>query len=927
MKKSLRKDTFREIKRSFSRFLSIFVIVFLGCGFYAGINATMPDMQLTAEEYFDDNNLMDIRLVSTIGIRAEDIASVKRLDCVEGVMAGYSKDVFFMYENQNLVLKMMSWNGNKYADEDNLNHLVLIEGRLPEKPGECVVDQKFLKNENEAFEIGKNITITSSSSDESIYDTFETDTFEVVGVVTSPLYIGYERDKTSVGNGTVYGFVYVLEEDFASDYYSEMFVTLKDCDYPPFSDEYLDRVELCEEEIVSAFTRSVNGRYDELFERNSQRISSSEQTVAELEEILELDVLTLNVLKTDCEDLIAQYESELADGGGNLTQIKLTQAQSKLSQLEALIEAKANNDTETIDGLYTQLDAAKAEIEAARQELESVKDPTVLNYNRYASSDYGSFDGDSQKIHSISQVFPAFFIIVAALVCLTTMTRMVEEQRVQIGTYKALGYSTLQIASKYLIYGVSAAAAGSFLGTLLGVMTLPVVIYNCYKILYNIPELITPLKFDMALICMLVSVVLVGATVIYSCYKELVAQPSQLMRPKAPKIGKRVLLERFPKIWNKLGFIAKVTLRNLLRYKKRFFMTVFGIAGCTALILTGFALKHSISAIMDMQFDNILKYSGIGLVNVDEFSPEDCKSAVEGVEGIEDVLLLSQVNGEVKNENEYYSVNLIVVEDVEEIDKYVDLKYRTSGKKIALGNDGVIITEKLSQLMGLEKGDEITVDLEEQGKIRLEISDVTENYAMHYIYISPSLYEKTVEKPVYNACFFNLEDGFSNSDVSAELVAKNEVLGVTFLSDNGTSFQNSLDSLTGIVWLLIGCAGLLAMVVLYNLANINITERIREIATIKVLGFYDGETSAYIYRENIVSAVIGIIFGWVLGIFLHKFVVRTAEVDVVMFERSVAWWAYAFSALLTVVFTLIINVILHFKLKKVDMVESLKSVE
>ena len=925
MKKSLLKDTFREIKRSFSRFLSIFMIIFIGCGFYAGINATMPDMKLTAQTYFEENNLMDLRLVSTIGIRAEDIAAVKRLDSVEGVMAGYSKDVFFKYENQNLVLKMMSWNGNLTDDKDNLNQPVIVDGRLPEKSGECVVDQKLMKNGS--VKIGETITVSAPTADESIEDIFSTDTFTVVGFVTSPLYIGYERDKTSIGNGTVYGYVYIPEEDFVLDYYSEMFITLKDCDYEPFSEEYLNKVESCQSEITSAFEKSVNSRYNQLYSIYSLKISSAENKISQLEEILSYDLNELYELESQCEQLIAEYENQLQISTSNLLKIKLEQAYSKQEQLETLICARENNDLSVIEDFNNQLEQAKSETLQAQQELDEVKNPTILSYTRYSSSDYGSFDGDSKKISSIAKVFPVFFIIVAALVCLTTMTRMVEEQRVQIGTYKALGYSSAQIASKFLVYGILAAASGSFLGTLLGVKVLPVVIYNCYKILYNIPKLVTPLRLDMALVCMLVSIILTSAAVIYTCYKELCAQPSSLMRPKAPKSGRRVFLEKFPKIWNRLDFIAKVTVRNLLRYKKRFFMTVVGIAGCTALILTGFALKNSISAILDLQFENVLKYDGMALVNTTDFSAEDCKTAISKLSDVTDVSLCCQVNGEVENKNESYSVNLVILENKDDFCKYVNLQNRQTGEKINISDEGVVVTEKLCQLKNLDVGDTLTVDLGEKGSVDLKISAITENYAMHYVYISPVLYEKLVEKPQFNACFFNVKEGTSNEEISQKLVGKSQIYGVTFLEDNGKTFSKSLNSLSGIVWLLIGCAGALAMVVLYNLANINITERIREIATIKVLGFYDGETSAYIYRENVVSAIIGIAVGWVLGIFLHKFVVKTAEVDVVMFDRSVVWWAFVFSAILTLIFTVLINVVLHFKLKKVDMVESLKSVE
>lgn len=925
MKTALLKDTFREIRRSFSRFLSIFIIVFLGCGFFAGVNATMPDMVKTAEIYYEENNLMDIRLVSTIGIKAEDIAAVKRLDCVEGVMAGYSKDVFYNYNNHNYVLKFMSYNDLLKGSDDDINKFVLYEGRLPENPGECVVDEKFF-DKDDNIEIGNKITVSNPDGTD-INTTFKTDTFEVVGFVTSPLYVGYERDKTTVGDGSVYGYIYINENDFSLDYYSEMFVTLTDCDYPPYSDEYKDRVTECEKEITKVFSDSVNVRYDNIYNLNNDRIKSASNTVSNLEELLLSDLDTLNNLKAEGEKTLSDLKNQALTDDSSILKIKINQAKSKLKELDILINAVINNDKTVIDDYYKQIDDAKAEIEAGKQQLAQLKGPVTLSYDRYDTSDYGSFYDDSQKIHAIGKVFPVFFIIVAALVCLTTMTRMIEEQRTQIGTYKAMGYTNLDIASKYLIYGITASVTAGFIGTLVGFKTLPVIIYNCYKILYNIPELCTPFYFDTTLWCVVVAVVLTTVTVIYSCYKELLSQPSQLMRPKAPKKGKRVFIERFPKIWNKIGFIGKVTVRNLLRYKKRFFMTVLGISGCAALILTGFGLKYSIANTFELQFNEVFNYDGIVMFNTTDFSYNECEKALSGVDGIKETLVTYQENCSVDDDKKAHSVDIVVGQDLSSIDNFVNLIDVSDNKPITVPDDGVVITHKLSQLLDLKKGDSITLDFSEKGRFEFEISAVCKNYAMHYVYCSADYFEAVVSKPEYNSCLFLLDDNFKKDDVSFEIVNQQEIISASFLNDLGNTFSKNIGSLTGIVWLLIGCAGALAMVVLYNLANINITERIREIATIKVLGFYDNETSAYIYRENIISTFIGIVFGWIMGIFLHKFVVLTAEVDLVMFDRQLQWTAFLYSALLTMLFTVIINVVLHFKLKKISMVESLKSVE
>lgn len=926
MKTASFKDTRREITHSFSRFMSIFLIVFIGCGFFSGINSTMPDMKITAEKYFEETNLSDLRLVSTIGIKSEDIKAVKSLDCVEGVCQGYSKDVFYQYKGQNLVLKFRSYNDKTFSSKDNMNKLTLIEGRMPEKPGEIVVDQKYSKK-NDGFEIGRKIKVSSPYADESISDIFTTDTFEIVGYVTTPLYIGYERDKTSVGNGTVSGFVYAYETDFNMSYYTEMFVTLKNCDYPPFSDEYINRVNECRDDVVNAFTTSVNERYNYLYNLYDNKISSSKATVSSLEEILEFDLESLYLTKEKLSAEISECQKQIENSTSNLLILKLNKLNSNLSQLEELISARENGNESYVSALYSQLDDAKKDIAVAEKEMSSMTNPVILNYDRYASADYGSFDGDAQKIHAIGKVFPVFFIIVAGLVCLTTMSRMVEEYRTQIGTYKALGYTPFRIALKYLVYGTLASASGAFLGTIVGVKTLPIVIYNCYKILYNIPKLSTPINFRLVLACVLVSVTLTVVVVLYSCYKELSSQPSQLMRPKAPKLGKRVLIEKFPLLWNRLSFIGKVTIRNLFRYKKRFFMTVLGISGCTALILTGFGLKNSISSILNLQYGKIFDYGGMSLIDTSKVDSENVFNSLNELDDIDSAELSCQVNCKIQNGKDNHSVTIVVSENPEKLSEYVNLISPENDEKITLDDSGVVVTQKLAQLLELNKGDDITVNLAEKGNVTFKISDITENYVIHYIYISSELYEQTVEKPVYNTIFFNYKDDADTEKLSQDIISIDGILGLTLLKDNGKILEKSLNSLSGIVWLLIGCAGGLAIVVLYNLANINITERTREIATLKVLGFYDNETSSYILRENFLSATIGILLGFVLGILLHGFVVSTAEVDVVMFDRSIKPFAFVMSALLTFVFTCLVNLILHFKLKKIDMVLSLKSVE
>lgn len=934
MKTALIKDTAREVRHSLSRFLSIFAIIALGCGFFAGIKATMPDMVDTAEEYFVDQKLMDARLISTVGIKSEDVQAVRHAEGVREAAPGYSRDVYYYYNNQNCVLKVMSLPDSAVYESQKLNTPTVLEGRLPEKPGECAVEVKLTSPET--FKIGNKLTLSSPYEDESIDDIFTTDTFEIVGIITSPLYIGYERDATNIGNGIVLSYIMVNEESFNLDYYSELYVRLEGLEgLDPFSDEYREAVEEKLAPAKQAFEESVSSRYDKRLANAKDELDRAAENLDRFEEIMNMQPAELSETIADLvvrEQELSERYDDLSDrnpAAAFLVRTQLVQVREKLSMLRELSAAVEEGDEEKLGQYRAQLEEARQEYEQGKAQLEDLPELSVITQSRFDNPDYSSFRGDADKIDAIAKVFPAFFILIAALVTLTTMTRMVEEQRIQIGTYKALGYSSARIVSKYLFYAFAASVTGSCLGTVIGLQVFPTIIYDSYKIMYNIPELSTPFRPMYLFWCMTASVLCTGAAVLYACLKVLRAQPSQLMRPEPPASGRRVLLERVGVIWNRLDFLMKVTVRNLLRYKKRFFMTLFGIAGCTALIITGFGLKHSIKTIADKQFGEVFSYSATVLLSADDnTAAEAAAQKVSAYPEIESNMLFASYTVEAEAGGDNQSVSLIVPYSTERFGEYVDLVSAESGSGLTVGGDDAIITEKLSKLLSLHPGDSFTITMSERRPVTLKVKDISKNYALHYIYISQEKYEELYgEEPSYRMMFVTTKDGTDESAFKEKLIADDDFLGISYKNDSSKGFLNSVDSLDSIVLLLIFCAGLLAIIVLYNLANINITERVREIATIKVLGFFDGETSAYIYRENMISAVIGILIGLVLGKILHYFVVITSEVDIVLFNRELVWWAYLFGVLLTIAFTVIVNIALHFKLRRIDMVESLKSVE
>ncbi|NCC42868.1 MAG: ABC transporter permease [Clostridia bacterium] len=559
--------------------------------------------------------------------------------------------------------------------------------------------------------------------------------------------------------------------------------------------------------------------------------------------------------------------------------------------------------------------------------------PTWYILGRDSYQTYVEYEQDTQRIGAIGEVFPVIFFLVAALICLTTMTRMVEENRTQIGTLKALGYSKEAIALKYLSYAFLASIAGSVIGFIGGQKVLPVVIINAYGILYNnLPVIQSPIYASYSISSTLLAVAVTTLAAGISCYHELAEVPANLMRPEAPKNGKRILMERFTIVWKHMTFTQKATARNLFRYKKRFFMTVLGIGGCMGLLLVGFGLKDSIMAIGEKQFGEIRIYSS--MLSLDEDKSAEVQNDVfELVQTDKDVItsmkaLETSVDvGYKKSERSSY---LVVASDPELFKKFVNLKDRNSQKMYELDDSGVVITEKLSKLLDVKEGDTIYLKDGDTRRLEVKVSHIVENYFFHYVYMTPTVYRELYEKePEYTEIFTvnKQNDSAFEDSFQSRYMDVNGVLNVTFLSSMEERIADMLRSMDAIIYVIVIAAGLLAFVVLYNLNNINISERRRELATLKVLGFYDLEVSEYVFKENIFLTLIGAGFGVIFGLILHRFVILTAEIDLMMFGRSIKPISYLYSICLTCLFSFIVNMFMHFKLKKLDMVESMKSVE
>lgn len=914
---SLIKDALREITRSFGRFMSMLLIIMLGCGFFTGLRAARSDMILTASEYFEQSDLMDLRFRSNIGIRSDEIAAVRSAENVKGAYAGYTKDLFYRYNDQNIVVKAFSINESVPEDSPHyLNRPVLLEGRMPEAKNECVVERKI--SSPDTFAVGN--TITLISPDAPIGELLAYDTFEIVGIVISPVYIGFERDATLIGSGSVNSNVFLKESAFLLDYYTDLYVALDGVDgLDPFSDEYRTACESLGEPAKAAFEQSLAKRYDKLASDARAKISSAEETITLTESILAADAQQLDSLYAQAELAVNEVRERYGASESIIAKAAIASTEKKLAMLDALI----SDDTGEVRAMYAaQIDEARQLVAEGSRQLDEAPELRTLCETRFAQNDYSSYRDDADKIYNVSKVFPLFFVLIASLICVNAMTRMVAEQRTVIGAYKALGYGSFAILQKFLIYGMAAAVTGSLIGSAIGLKVIPSLIIKTYRVMYNIPGELTPYRPSYALAALAISAALTSAAAGISCYKELREQPSFIMRPKPPKSGKRVLLEKLPAVWSRLSFVMKVTVRNLLRYKKRFIMTVAGVSGCTALIITGFGLRYSVASIIDKQFGEIFRYDAAAALNTAVDHPEQALDIPAEITGFLPAVSKIVTAG---SGDALYQTTLLAPKGG--LNGYISAE-SPSGESLDL-REGAIVTEKLAGLCGVKVGDMISVTDAEGAYLEFKVGGIMKNYALNYVIVSEEEYRRVTGDTTaeYSVAFINVSETADADALKAQLIKDGRVLGVTFIEDQTATYRAQVKSLNAIVILLIVCAAFLAFTVLYNLADINITERRRELATIKVLGFYDSEAGAYVCRENIFSAAIGILLGLGTGRLLHLFVVMTIEVEAMMFNRELVWWAYLFGVGMTAVFSAVVNIITYFKLKKIDMVESLKSIE
>lgn len=1066
MKSMMKRNTFREIKKSFGRYFAILAIIALGVAFFSGLKITQSVMVHSADVYLKDLQVYDYRLVSTLGFTEENVEALAEKEDVRAAEGAISAEVLYKDAGENeRVIKM-------HSITEKVNKLKLVAGEMPQSADECVVDSVLFSEDA----IGSKLVLSENNTTDDL-DKFAYKEYTITGLVQSPCYIQFERGNTSIGNGRISGFAYILKDGFAVDYDTEIYIKF-DEDYDIYSDEYdsymdakeadweaytKEQADIRYEKIVKDAQDELDEKKEELEEKRaeaeaelesakqqltdgeteisdgknqiasaktelsakaselqsgkdalsskaaelesaSQQISGQEsalaakkaeyeqglnaylaakQQVTDQRNSLEAAKAQLMENTPGYEEMLAQIEAgltevagaeaelnaknaELEAAAGQLSsaesqlaaakqqiedgknalaaaEAELTDGENQLAAAKEQIEEKEDQleaaETELADGLLQyqenqsefdeQMQDADDQIADAQSKIDEIEKPETYVLDRNTNVGYVCLKNDSGVVKGIANVFPVFFFLVAALICMTTMNRMVEEQRTQIGVLKALGFSEGKIMGKYLFYSGSAAISGTLIGYVLGIHFFPLVIITAYGIVYKMGGIYYVSDLPLALVSLTVAVFCSVGTTWLSCHKELKEVAADLMRPKAPKAGKRVFLEHVPFIWKRLKFLQKVSVRNIVRYKKRFFMMVIGISGCTALLVMGFGVRDSVVAVADQQYEEIQLYDIGVTLKAGKMPGEANLKSLDSVLENENAagMYAMEKTIDLVTDKGTKSIHMVAVENPDEVGDFISLHTKKQ-EPIAYPKEGeAVLSKKVAETYAVKKGDTILLRDSDNNEMHLKVTGICENHIYNYVYIAPESYEKQIGDVVFKNVYVRLPDASDIHEVSAALMKADGVTAVTVNSDMLSRISQMMSCMNYIVIIIIICAGALAFIVLYNLNNINITERVREIATIKVLGFYPKETASYVFRENMVLTAIGCGLGLILGKWFHRFVMGEIQIDMVSFNVQINAVSYLFSVLLTMGFAWIVNCMMTGKLERINMAESLKSID
>ncbi len=978
---AFKKSSIRTVKSTKIRFVAIIFISFLGAGVFAGFAAVSPNMQRAGDEYYDSQNVMDIRLLSTYGFSDEDAKKVSKTEGVSGVMAGYTIDATGTVGDKDYTFRINSLpKDDDESDPSYINHLSLVAGNWPQGKDEAIIIRPSIGLKN--INLGSIVYLDKNSNDR-FSDNLNGAQYKITGIAESPYYLSFMQGNTNIGSGMIDYVLYVPQGNFTSENYTDMYVTVYGAkDLNTFDDAYFDKVDETLTKLEALATERQTLLYDEYVSKldeakaeYSSSKSESKKKIADAETLIQEQEQKLDASKETYNKNLAAYNSQSEYAKKQLKSVKaqLDSTAAQIAEAEKELDAKKEELEKAKTNADTSLSDAETQIDSSEQLLKELGKPKWYVLDRHMNETFVTYEDDTQRMQDLATVFPLIFFIVASLVCLTTMTRMVDEERTLIGTFKALGYSNGKVAGRYLKYAVSASLIGSVAGICFGFYLLPTIVWNAYGIVFALPDMTPKFYWKIGSLSVLATVLVITLSTGIAVKSSLHETAAGLMRPKAPKVGKRVLLEHIKPIWNHISFSKKVTVRNLGLNKKRLFMTLIGIVGCTALVVTAFGAKDAVRAITNNQFSEIFHYDVTVGFNGGTPSKE-LSQAMENKDYFSGYTEIYKNAAEVSlpdNEDDDYTVYIMSPKDSTAFTDYVSIVdpdtkeentfVRDFGNYIKATKNGsflsrdtldfvkdnienvrekvqdllgytdksVVITEKLAMNLDVEVGDTIMVKYLDNSELHpVIITGITKNYAFNYVYIGKDAYKTMFgEEPEYNHYIASISDEKTNDDVDTYLSSVEGVGAISFTDDLMGNVKTSIKSVNNIIWILIISAALLAFTVLYNLTNINIGERQREIATLKVLGFYDKETYRYIFRETVILSGIGCILGLFFGIYLYRAVIETVEPDMILLSRDITWLGYVGTAIMTMLYTWIVDLFMRPRINNIDMLESLKSIE
>ena len=1089
------RDTFRLIKRTKKRFITLFLMVMIGVAFMVGLMSTSSIMQRSVDVYFDQNNLMDIQIYSNYGFCEDDIEAFRNTRTVKDVVGSKFYDAYVLDEHDDLYV-------TRFEEIDtNINQFELIDGRMPENESEAIALE--ISSFGAYFKIGDMISVSNENVNPE--DHLLHRQYKIVGTFKSPKYLSSTNETSTLDNLSLDTVVMVGNENFVSDYYTTVYLTVEGADgYEAFTDEYQELIDksmisirktkekqepYLKNTIIEEATAKINDGEAELetkkaeamaeldkaqkelddayikicigetqIETNEKTIEAGIKEIETNEAILNSNASTVNnaiaevekqgndsfdniyqkaesayylyialeaqntVDSTEIEKQNIEYQKEIDANNAEILELeelnktldeeldseKIAQNNIRINELknsnlilEAKIEANNLKLNDTIDSIlqkmdeeangsvketyynlkklkegkeqiaegYKQLNSAKVELDVGKKQLEEAKKEIANGKAQYNSgvkqleeakyemdieiekaenelakarqdlselpdSEWMILDRDSHyssymfknsviQMRDIGFIFPLLFFLVAALVCLTTMTRLIDEERSQIGVFSALGFSKNKIISKYLIYAGTASILGSVIGIVIGIALFPTVIYSVWRLMYDLPDIKPYLPLRYALVGTLSFTSLMLVVTYYVARRELKEQPSTLMRPKPPKNAKEVFLEKITWLWKRLSFSSKITARNLIRYKSRFFMTVIGVAGCAGLLVAGFGIKDSIGDIIRVQYGEVFKYNNT--INLEsDYYLNDVIEKLNADSNNEQVVSFMDYSTKVYLENGEKTITVHVYDD-RQIGRVMDLRNRHTGEKLDIHGDGVVISEKFAKTNGISVGDTITIESKNGIKSEVLIDGICEIYFQHYMFMSDELYEESFNETVHHDKI--AVTAIDSNEMKSSISECEGIVSIVDFKPMVENFEHMIDALDIIILVIILSSGSLAFVVLMNLSEVNISERMREIATLKVLGFNNREVNSYIFKEIFLLTIIGGLIGMPLGKIEHRIIMEVINMDMVMFGSNIKTISYIYSFGITIIFTCIVLLIMSKSLRKIEMVESLKSVE